>query len=212
MAEFAEGVWGFPKDKALQELNFILARQGRGEIFDTWLASKGINAASAAKKLVSEYRYHDPTIVLLPEAIQVLTKLKAKHSLYVVTDGNKLVQARKVEALGLAERVDGIYITHRFGLAAAKPSVHCFELIRQREKCGWEEMLYVGDNPHKDFVGIKPLGVNTVRVQTGPHKNLVLSHEKEAKYSIASLSDLAEIVQTLTGLNDRKDRVRLQED
>jgi putative hydrolase of the HAD superfamily len=198
VAEYVEDVWGFSSVIVLRELNCIYSRQGRGKVFDTWLASKGILSQKASKKLVSIYRSHDPKIALLPGASRILTELGEEHSLYVVTDGNKLVQARKVEALGLAERVNGVYITHRFGLAASKPSVHCFDLIRRREGCEWKEMLYVGDNPHKDFVGIKPLGVHTVRVLTGPYKDLYLSQEAEAGQAIPILDDLGEIVRSLS--------------
>lgn len=110
--------------------------------------------------------------------------------LYLVTDGHKIVQRNKVDALGLWPEFRRIFITHRFGLAAAKPSVHCFERIREAEGCDWGDMVYVGDNPAKDFVSLNPLGVHTVRVLTGAHANVVAKRGHDANVTITSLDSL----------------------
>ena len=89
--------------------------------------------------------------------------------LYLVTDGHKVVQQNKVDALGLAPYFRHAYLTHRYGIHHRKPSIRVFELMMRRERCAPRDIVYVGDDPSKDFRGIRPLGVHTLRVRTGRH-------------------------------------------
>jgi len=95
-------------------------------------------------------------------------------------------------ALGIYNKVKFPYITHRFGKMKAKPSPYCFLKIAEREKTAPENIVYVGDNPYKDFVGIKPLGFKTVRVLQGSFKDICLTVEFEAQRTIESLAELTE--------------------
>ncbi|MNB88558.1 hypothetical protein D3C75_355750 [compost metagenome] len=52
-------------------------------------------------------------------------------------------------------------------------------------------MVYIGDNPLKDFVGIKPLWVRTIRVRRGMFQDVEAENGKfEAEYEIDSLYEL----------------------
>ena len=135
------------------------------------------------------YRGHSPNIQLNAEADDCLKRF-GQVPKYIVTDGNKQVQESKIKALGLHQRVNFYYITHRYGIKSAKPSPYCFLKICQREQVPPENVLYIGDNPHKDFVGIKPLGFKTIRVMQGQYKDLVKPQEYEADYQIKSLAEL----------------------
>lgn len=79
----------------------------------------------------------------------------------------------------------------------SKPSLYCFQLIAKKEKVEPKNIVYIGDNPTKDFVGIKPLGFRTIRVMTGQHKNKQLSSDYEAELKIHSISDLPEALKTI---------------
>jgi putative hydrolase of the HAD superfamily len=136
------------------------------------------------------YRHHTPTIEIFPAARRVLDLYRERVPLYLVTDGHKIVQKNKVLSLNIWNDFRRIFITHRYGIRNAKPSTHCFNLIRQAEGCDWRNMIYVGDNPHKDFVNLKPLGALTVRVKTGPYRNLSVPESHEAQISIENLEAL----------------------
>src|SRR3546814_9657261 len=133
---------------------------------------------------------------LFPAAQRVLDRYKGKVPLYSVTDGHNIVQRNKVDALALWPSFRKVYITHRFGRAAAKPSTHCFEHIRAAERCGWEQMVYIGDNPAKDFVNLNPLGMFTVRVRTGGHRDMLASPNFDAAVTIGDLDTLSEALAT----------------
>ena len=166
----------------------MLQREGRGAVFNRLLASHGEQRRSAVLDCIKAYRHHRPTIALADSARQLLDRLAAP--LYIVTDGHKLVQHNKVQALGIERLFAKVYITHRYGVRHAKPSTHCFERIRAREACAWSDLVYVGDNPAKDFVNLRPLGVRTVRVLTGEHRQVVAKPGHDAAQVIDTLDQL----------------------
>ena len=188
---------GTPKGAVAKACEEILAQQGRGKIFDTALSAFGIYSKTLVRRCLHVYRHHTPAITLLPDATACLERLKALHvKLYVVTDGHKIVQANKANALGLARWMEHVFITHRYGTLHAKPSPYCFEKICAREGVAPREVLYVGDNPHKDFVGIKPLGFQTVRIMRGMFAEV----EKEAAYEAERRIETLEELPTLLGI------------
>jgi putative hydrolase of the HAD superfamily len=178
---------------AEESFSFMLERLkgGRGKIFDDLLFFYNIFSRERVKKCLSIYRGHFPNITLYPEADIFLRKF-VECPIYIVTDGNKLVQQKKLAALEIENRVKFSFITHRYGKMRAKPSPYCFLKIAEWEKALPEDIVYVGDNPYKDFVGIKPLGFRTVRILQGNFKDIRLAEEFEAQRSIHSLTELTE--------------------
>lgn len=179
---------GWPAQASFETLLADLRKLGRGALFDRLLQGHGITRHAEVQACIRAYRQHLPAITLAPLAEQMLQRLP--RAPYLVTDGHQGVQARKVQALQLAPRLAKVYITHRHGLAHAKPSTHCFELIRRREHCDWAQMAYIGDNPAKDFVNLNPLGVRTVRVCTGEHAQVQARPGHEARFVIPDLRHL----------------------
>ncbi len=165
------------------------AARGRGEVFDNVLRRHSCWSKALVAACLRTYRQHQPIISLFPDAERALTRFGGQP-LYIVTDGHKEVQARKVAALGLAGRVRFAYLTNRYGRHRAKPNPHVFQLICQREGVSPTEVTYVGDNVKKDFVGIKPLGFNTVRVARGNYAHYVADEVHEAARIIESLDEL----------------------
>ena len=162
---------------------------GRSNIFDRALKRCILSSKQLVQECVAVYRGHKPTIYLYPMADQCLKRFE-DLPIYIVTDGNKHVQWNKVVALGLLDRVKFPFITRRYGIKNEKPSPYCFQKICERERVKPADLTYVGDNPRKDFVGIKPLGVRTIRVKTGQHRDLQMPKEYEASVVINDLSSL----------------------
>jgi putative hydrolase of the HAD superfamily len=187
VAFFLEERQGWPTKDSYAYLQQRLDA-GRGHIFDDCLRHFGGYSRKSVRDCLSIYRKHQPDIKLYPDAADCLRRFSC-HPIYIVTDGNKIVQQKKLEALGLYRRVS-CYITHRFGLINEKPSTYCFQHICRREKVSPAEIAYFGDNPRKDFVGIKPVGFRTVRLLRGQHKDVVMSSEYEADYQIETFDEL----------------------
>lgn len=186
--------FGWPQDESVSHMLATLDREGRGAVFDRLLEAHGEPGKGNVHRCIHVYRHHQPTIRLAPEARRVLDSLSNP---YLVTDGHKVVQQNKVDALGIAPRFKRLYLTHRYGLAHAKPSTHCFELIRRDARCEWADMFYVGDNPAKDFVNLNPLGVHTIRVKTGGHAADIAKAGFEARHVITTLADLPALLRAI---------------
>lgn len=188
VAKDLSALLGLDQHKIFEGLAAELA-VNRNQVFDRFLEKQGIKTERLIKRCLSIYRGHEPQLTLFPEARRCLERLQ-DYPLYVVTDGNHLVQRKKFAALGLEGMVRRGYFTYAHGLQHRKPSSYCFEKISHTEKTPPSSIVYVADNPHKDFVGIKPLGYKTIRVLTGPYRNDQVDTEYDADLTIPHLGAL----------------------
>jgi putative hydrolase of the HAD superfamily len=54
-------------------------------------------------------------------------------------------------------------------------------------------MMYIGDNPKKDFVNCNKVGMLTVRLLRGEFKILRVTKNFDAKYKIKNLRELSKL-------------------
>lgn len=184
--------YGLPQKMCFANMMLVLEREGRGKIFDKVLNDNGIYSKASVLSCLRIYRHHTPKIELHLEARNLLKGLAGKH-IYLVTDGHKDVQANKVSALGLWSTFEKVFITHRYGIKNAKPSLHCFQIIKDREACHWNDLIYIGDNPVKDFVSLNKVGAHTVRLMKGQHKHVVAKKGYDAEHCIKNISEFSNI-------------------
>jgi|688.fasta_scaffold187805_2 putative hydrolase of the HAD superfamily len=194
VADYISDTYKVVSEESFGTLISALKSGERDQAFQKLIQKWGL-PQSAVHKCLSVYRNHIPNIHLAKEAEEVL-RIYSKVNKYVVTDGNKIVQKRKIDALKLNSIFNRCLITHNFGLKAAKPSTFCFDKIRTIEVATWQDLVYVGDDPTKDFVNLKPLGVKTVRVMTGRHAKIEVPSELEAEIRIPSLIHLKDALQS----------------
>ena len=173
-----------------RELILLLEKQGRGKIFDRFLERYNLSNKWMIKKCLAIYRSHDPDICLSTIGRSCLERFQGFPK-YLVTDGNKVVQTKKIKSLEIDNYFKRILITHNYGLKYSKPSTYCFHKILKWEDASPSDLVYVGDNPQKDFVNLKSNGFKTVRVLTGEHRNVVASVDYEAHAKINSLNELS---------------------
>lgn len=174
----------------------ILENDGRGQVFNKVLKKYNIFSNKSLKKSISLYRLHTPKISLPTKSIEILNYYKELGvPLYLVTDGNKVVQANKIEALGLKKFMKFMYITHRYGQNNAKPSTYCFEKIAKTEKVKYSDIVYIGDNINKDFINIKKLGYRTIRIFQGMFKHDIKDQEYHAEETLDDLVDIKKIIE-----------------
>ena len=193
VTEMLKTIYGWEPEDSLRHMLDVLEMHGRGAVFNELLESKKMFSTRLVRHCLQVYRQHSPRIALYSEAQAILDAYRDRP-MYLVTDGNKNVQAKKVHALGIEPYFRRVFITHRYGVRNAKPSVYCFDLIRKLERCEWSDMAYVGDNPAKDFVNLTPLGVRSIRVLTGEHRNVKAKPHFEATLTISNLSELLSLL------------------
>lgn len=163
----------------------------RSGVFDRFLKKHNLFRPSLIRECVSLYRYHKPHLSLFPEAAQCLERFK-NVTKYVVTDGNQRVQRSKFYALNLQTIIKKCICTYAYGIKYQKPSPYVFLKICEWERVDPQEVVYIADNPTKDFIGLKPLGFRTIRVLTGAFRTMQADSSHEAEIVIDNLNDLTE--------------------
>lgn len=139
----------------------------RGDVFQAALITLGVEDPQGAlvARLVEAYRHHVPVLELFPDVADVLPRLDRLGRLAVLTDGYLPSQRLKIEALGVDKIASPIIYTELLGRECWKPSAAGFMTIESMCAAKPAECIYVGDNPHKDFVAPKSRGWTTVRVR-----------------------------------------------
>jgi putative hydrolase of the HAD superfamily len=191
VANYLSNLTDNPAKEIYFQLTQVLHEKGRGKVFDTVLHELNCFSKKEVKKCLSVYRNHEPDIKPDNAAVHCLKKFR-NYPKYVVTDGNKWVQLRKIRALGIEPYFKKIFRTYQYGVKYSKPSTFCFHKICSLEEVSTNQVLYIADNPHKDFINLKKEGFLTLRVRQGFFKNVTLDDEHEAHYQIKSLEELTE--------------------
>lgn len=207
VAAFAAAETGVDEGRLSALLDEALT-EDRSGVIDRAFARAGIAGWTLVRRSVGVYRTHTPMLSLHPAAERCLQRF-SDHRTFLVTDGNTTAQARKVAALGLERRFEKVFLTWRYGRARSKPSPYCFERIRAITGAPARDVIYIADNPAKDFVGLRPLGYGTIRVLTGQHAARPAAPGHDAHISVPDLDALtrervSRLHATLTG-DDPKD-------
>jgi putative hydrolase of the HAD superfamily len=155
---------------------------GRDEAFEDWLWQRfqagqtsgafdamnehfglGMDAGAIAA-LVGVYRNHSPDIRARPGAVEVLSRLRRRCRLGLLSDGFLPAQRLKLDALGLAPMFDAVVMTEEMGRQCWKPAPDGFEAIRAMLGPPGQACAYVADNPAKDFIAPNRLGWRSVQL------------------------------------------------
>jgi len=165
VAMWAKEHLGVSADQTFTELYQLFEGGIRGNTFNRWLEIHGLKAEDWVPQMVKVYREHHPHIKPYPEVPGLLQRLLSRYCLGLVSDGYAEVQKRKLAALGLASFFYVIVFSDEWGREAWKPNSKSFEIALERVKVTGSEVVYVADNPTKDFFGARQVGMWTVRVR-----------------------------------------------
>jgi len=198
VAVWAEDELGFPTEQTFAELCRLFEDGVRGDTFNRWLAARGLEPDEWVAPMVAVYRRHEPQIALRPQTGQLLVRLGRDYRLGLVTDGYLEVQQRKVAALDLQRHFTAIVYSDALGRDAWKPSPRPFAEVLSRLSVSGDAAVYVGDNPTKDFLGARQLGMDTIRLRhpEGLHCDLEpASAEHAADMEIGAIEDLESLIE-----------------
>lgn len=146
--------------------------------------------------LVNEYRGHFPDVQYYDDVMQCLNELKVLGiKIGIITDGYAQAQRQKLKAVEADMYFDEIIVTDELGRDYWKPHPKAFEIIKERFGVSFDEMIYVGDNPGKDFYISTIYPIKTVRIfRDGVHKdNFYLDGIRE-DFIIDKLTKILEII------------------
>ncbi|MCR4743615.1 MAG: HAD-IA family hydrolase [Lachnospiraceae bacterium] len=165
-------------------------------VFNRFFDSKNLRYdKDDIKELIRVYREHEPEIEFFPDVLPTIEKLKKLGMrLGILSDGYAAAQRQKVKALNCEAYFEKIVLTDEIGKDAWKPSPRGFEIFMSEFSLSGNEMLYIGDNPTKDFFVKKTAGLTTARIirKNGVYVDAEYLENLHEDYTLESLSDIVE--------------------
>lgn len=166
-----------------------------GRIFDEALKREGVAVDDeTVQRMVRSFRAHQPErLSCFPGVWEMLEELSRRWPLGLVTDGPVETQVAKVAALGIERFFKVVVYSDAIGgRATRKPSPVPYLAALEKLGAAPGRAVYIGDNPTKDFVGARTLGMVTIRILTGEYRELEAEPGYEADYVASNLVDLLE--------------------
>jgi putative hydrolase of the HAD superfamily len=112
--------------------------------------------------LVRAYQTHRPQLWLKHGAVAALTTLRdAGWRTALLTNGDPVIQAAKVGALGLEALVDHVVYASEHA-PGGKPAREPFIEVLRRLHIAPDDAVMVGDDPVNDVEGARALGIRTI--------------------------------------------------
>lgn len=144
-------------------------------------------------EVLEVYRNHKPDIHLYDGIAELMSKLSQNGiRIGIITDGRPEGQRNKIEALGLEELVDDIIITDELGgVQFRKPCDIAFRIMQTRWRLPASEMIYIADNPVKDFQAPRQLGMKSMWFKNTEGLNTI--HEELDIPQIWDISELGDM-------------------
>lgn len=131
------------------------------------------------------------TIVFLDDSYRLVQELKGQVKQYVVTNGTRRAQVRKLAKSGLGDLLDGIFISEELG--AEKPSEDFFRPVLQAiGPYAKEELLLIGDSLTSDMEGGHRAGIPSCWYNP---KGLPKPSHRSIRYDIRHLDEVRQILQ-----------------
>ena len=142
-----------------EERLWTLFEEGKPAI-DALLSETGREAEK--QEALRVYRSHEPDIRLYEGTADILEDLKKRGiRVGIITDGRPEGQRKKLRALGL--EIQDVIITDELGgVQFRKPCDIAFRILMTRWRLNPSEIVYVGDNPAKDFQAPRQLGMKSI--------------------------------------------------
>ncbi len=160
----------------------------RNKRFEFALYDLEIEDGILSKSLSDEYIKRAPYKTnLFPEAREVLTYLKEKYTLHIITNGFRETQFIKMNSSKILQYFSEIILSEEVGFKKPHPNIFLHSLQKANAKA--EESLMIGDNLEVDIVGAQ--GVNIDQVYFNPNK---IPHKKAVTFEISSLEELKNLL------------------
>ena len=97
---------------------------------------------------------------LEPGTIELLEYLRPKYNLYILSNGFKELQSRKMQTAGIDKYFDALILSEDIGVN--KPDKRLYEHAMQRTASKPEESLMIGDMFDTDIVGAANFGIDSI--------------------------------------------------
>lgn len=127
---------------------------------------------------------------LCPGATEVMAYLKARYRIYILSNGFREVQQRKIDASGLASYVDGMVLSEDAGVN--KPNPRIFAYAFEQAQATPETTVMIGDSWDADMVGAHRAHIPAIWYN--PHHLPAGADEAKPTHTIDHLLELKKLL------------------
>ncbi|MDR2565013.1 MAG: HAD family hydrolase [Bifidobacteriaceae bacterium] len=125
-----------------------------------------IGRSWTVEELVAQYRGHPPRLQMIEGMAEMIHNLRRRGlKTAIISDGPLTSQHAKAKALELGHYADLVVLTDLWGADYWKPHPRAFALVEQSVELDPARLVYVGDNPAKDFNAPIARGWDCIRVR-----------------------------------------------
>ena len=157
--EVARAYWS---DAERHRVGRLSLEETRRSIVAEALRRRGIAGDELARTIADDYsRLQESRIALFPDALETLGALRAAGvRLALVTNGNAVLQRRKIDRFGLERYFEACLVEGELGFG--KPDRRVFELGLRAMGTEPDEAWCVGDNLDWDVRGAQAVGITAI--------------------------------------------------
>lgn len=162
-----EEAFRFGREETKRRLGDTGASHNRLLYFQKTLEYLGIPPLPLALRLYETYWGTFLEKMSLREGAEEFLDRMKRHGMRILicTDLTAHIQHRKIEALGIAGRIDGLVTSEEAGVE--KPAPEIFALCLEKLKLPAAEICFIGDDPRKDVEGAKAAGMRAILYRPG---------------------------------------------
>lgn len=157
--------------------------------FKRTLIRFSINDDTLTEEICDSYLQKSPRKPHLIEGSEeLLSYLKSKYHLHILTNGFAEIQSLKMEHSGLQK-----YFTHVIASENAgekKPHPQAFKYAVEQIGARIEECIMIGDNPETDIEGAQSIGMDTIYF----NRNGAFSKNVKSTHQVFQLSEIRPIL------------------
>jgi putative hydrolase of the HAD superfamily len=131
---------------------------------------------------------------LLPDALEVLVRLKSGHKLGLLTNGAPDLQREKLAASGLGLHFDAVAVSGEHGIGKPRPEI--FQILLEQLGVEAREAVMIGNSLERDIAGARNAGIVPIWIR-------VAGAEEQAEVEpAATISGLAQLPEVLVRLSN----------
>lgn len=149
----------------------------------------GVNDRQLADTFCREALGRIPTKgPLMPGALELLEYLRPKYNMYILSNGFKELQSRKMRTAGIDGYFDALILSEDIGINKPNRELYEYALVRTGSKLN--ESLMIGDMFDTDIVGAANIGMEQMYYNPKEKKG----HAFSPTYEVTHLLQIKEIL------------------
>lgn len=125
---------------------------------------------------------------LVPGAIELLEYLRPRYNMYILSNGFKELQSRKMQTAGIDKYFDALILSEDIGIN--KPDSRLYEHAMRTTSSQPQESLMIGDMFETDIVGAANSGIDSIYYNPKSKSG----HPFEPTYEVTHLLEIKDIL------------------